>query len=120
MIKSIATVEGADVGKFEQLTLDKTPVSTSVTDEPGTPGNEGDLVKSPSRLTRPRWPRTSSRPSPYTSTRPGSRPGRDPEQQAQVTIKAGETSAPYTPLRRAMTSTTTLARSAWASRLLWM
>ncbi|PXZ45558.1 retention module-containing protein, partial [Pseudomonas sp. SMT-1] len=45
VIKSIATVEGADVGKFEQLTLDKTPVSTSVTDEPGTPGNEGDLVK---------------------------------------------------------------------------
>jgi surface adhesion protein len=34
-----------DVGKFEQLTLDKTPVSTTVTDEPGTPGNEGDLVK---------------------------------------------------------------------------
>ncbi|MCX2710422.1 immunoglobulin-like domain-containing protein, partial [Pseudomonas sp. DCB_BG] len=50
VVKSIATVEGADVGKFEQLTLDKTPVSTTVTDEPGTPGNpggsnEGDLVK---------------------------------------------------------------------------
>ncbi|MFF7066467.1 immunoglobulin-like domain-containing protein, partial [Pseudomonas sp. NPDC008258] len=37
--KSIASVTGA--GKFEQLTLDKTPVSTEVTDEPGTPGNPG-------------------------------------------------------------------------------
>ncbi|MDE4541040.1 hypothetical protein GIB19_27965, partial [Pseudomonas sp. ITEM 17296] len=45
VIKSIATVDGADVGKFENLVLDKTPVSTAVTDEPGTPGNEGDLVK---------------------------------------------------------------------------
>ncbi|MCI1041591.1 hypothetical protein, partial [Pseudomonas putida] len=53
VVNSIATVAGADVGKFEQLTLDKTPVSTQVTDEPGTPGNpgtpggnnEGDLVK---------------------------------------------------------------------------
>nr|HDS0999481.1 adhesin [Pseudomonas putida] len=50
VVQSIATVAGADVGKFEQLTLDKTPVSTTVTDEPGTPGNpggnnEGDLVK---------------------------------------------------------------------------
>jgi surface adhesion protein len=45
-VKSIASVSGADVGKFEQLTLDKAPVSTTVTDEPGTPGtNEGDLVK---------------------------------------------------------------------------
>ncbi|WP_233454253.1 immunoglobulin-like domain-containing protein [Pseudomonas monteilii] len=32
---------------------------------------------------------------------------------AQVTIKAGETSAPYTTMRRAMTSTTTPAASAW-------
>ncbi|MBC3484022.1 immunoglobulin-like domain-containing protein, partial [Pseudomonas sp. SWRI77] len=45
VIKSIASVDGADVGKFENLVLDKTPVSTAVTDEPGTPGNEGDLVK---------------------------------------------------------------------------
>ncbi|MFK0096505.1 immunoglobulin-like domain-containing protein, partial [Pseudomonas sp. NPDC090592] len=50
VVQSIATVAGADVGKFEQLTLDKTPVSTTVTDEPGTPGNpggsnEGDIVK---------------------------------------------------------------------------
>ncbi|MFV3292796.1 hypothetical protein ACNFBR_29310, partial [Pseudomonas sp. NY11955] len=52
-MKSIATVDGADVDKFEKLTLDKTEVKTTVTDEPGTPGNpgtpggsnEGDLVK---------------------------------------------------------------------------
>ncbi|WP_374754814.1 immunoglobulin-like domain-containing protein, partial [Pseudomonas sp. NBRC 111133] len=45
VVNSIATVAGADVGKFEQLTLDKTEVKTQVTDEPGTPGNEGDIVK---------------------------------------------------------------------------
>ncbi|MFP3408479.1 immunoglobulin-like domain-containing protein, partial [Pseudomonas sp. SIMBA_065] len=48
VVKAIQSVTGADVGKFEQLTLDKTPVSTAVTDEPGsgTPGtgNQGDLV----------------------------------------------------------------------------
>ncbi|MBF8661890.1 immunoglobulin-like domain-containing protein, partial [Pseudomonas putida] len=48
VVKSIASVAGADVGKFEQLTLDKTPVATQVTDEPGsgTPGtgNQGDQV----------------------------------------------------------------------------
>ncbi|WP_371920230.1 immunoglobulin-like domain-containing protein, partial [Pseudomonas sp. URMO17WK12:I11] len=48
VVKSIASVAGADVGKFEQLTLDKTPVTTQVTDEPGsgTPGtgNQGDQV----------------------------------------------------------------------------
>ncbi|MEJ5908464.1 immunoglobulin-like domain-containing protein, partial [Pseudomonas kermanshahensis] len=49
VVKSIANVSGADAWKFENLVLDKTPVSTTVTDEPGsgTPGtgNEGDLVK---------------------------------------------------------------------------
>ncbi|NQD77772.1 immunoglobulin-like domain-containing protein, partial [Pseudomonas sp. CM27] len=52
VVKAIADVSGADAWKFEQLTLDKTPVSTTVTDEPGTPGNpnpgggnEGDIVK---------------------------------------------------------------------------
>ncbi|MEB8059440.1 hypothetical protein, partial [Pseudomonas fulva] len=48
VVKAIATVTGADVGKFEKLTLDTTPVSTAVTDEPGsgTPGtgNQGDQV----------------------------------------------------------------------------
>ncbi|MFV3290979.1 immunoglobulin-like domain-containing protein, partial [Pseudomonas sp. NY11955] len=49
VIKSIATVSGTDVDKFEKLTLDKTEVKTTVTDEPGSgvPGdnNQGDLVK---------------------------------------------------------------------------
>jgi surface adhesion protein len=59
-----------DVGKFEQLTLDKTPVSTTVTDEPGTPrqATKATWSRSPSPPTRPRWPRTSNRPSPCTST----------------------------------------------------
>ncbi|WP_440091077.1 retention module-containing protein [Pseudomonas putida] len=82
VVKSIATVEGADVGKFEQLTLDKTPVSTSVTDEPGTPGNEGDLVKGhhhgrPDLGSRERQTDLHC----AHQHRPGSRPGRDPEQQ---------------------------------------
>ncbi|WP_225932898.1 immunoglobulin-like domain-containing protein, partial [Pseudomonas oryzicola] len=42
VIKSIASVSGTDVGKFEQLTLDKTPVSTTVTDEPGS--GQGDVT----------------------------------------------------------------------------
>ncbi|HEN8736931.1 TPA: hypothetical protein U8207_005417, partial [Pseudomonas putida] len=45
VVNAIDAVSGADAWKFENLNLDKTPVSTSVTDEPGTPGNEGDLVK---------------------------------------------------------------------------
>ncbi|MFZ7447473.1 retention module-containing protein, partial [Klebsiella pneumoniae] len=48
VVNSIESVSGADAWKFEQLTLDKTQVSTTVTDEPGsgTPGtgNQGDLV----------------------------------------------------------------------------
>ncbi|MGI9565357.1 immunoglobulin-like domain-containing protein, partial [Pseudomonas fulva] len=48
VVNSIESVSGADAWKFEQLTLDKTQVSTEVTDEPGsgTPGtgNQGDLV----------------------------------------------------------------------------
>ncbi|MEG0637155.1 MAG: Calx-beta domain-containing protein, partial [Pseudomonas sp.] len=48
VVNSIATVAGADVGKFEQLTLDKTPATTTVNDEPGvgTPGtgNQGDVT----------------------------------------------------------------------------
>ncbi|MBH3345182.1 type I secretion C-terminal target domain-containing protein, partial [Pseudomonas parafulva] len=48
VVNSIESVSGADAWKFEQLTLDKTQVSTEVTDEPGsgTPGNDnqGDLV----------------------------------------------------------------------------
>ncbi|WP_374701464.1 immunoglobulin-like domain-containing protein, partial [Pseudomonas sp. NBRC 111129] len=45
VVNAIDSVSGQDAWKFEQLTLDKTEVSTQVTDEPGTPGNEGDIVK---------------------------------------------------------------------------
>ncbi|WP_240459549.1 immunoglobulin-like domain-containing protein [Pseudomonas putida] len=97
VIKSIATVEGADVGKFEQLTLDKTPVSTSVTDEPGTPGNEGDLVKvtitadqtSVAENVKPTFTVYVNQPLAHDLVVTLSN-------NAQVTIKAGETSAPYT------------------------
>ncbi|MBX6693195.1 adhesin, partial [Pseudomonas sp. USTB-Z] len=97
VIKSIATVEGADVGKFEQLTLDKTPVSTSVTDEPGTPGSEGDLVKvtitadqtSVAENVKPTFTVHVNQPLAHDLVVTLSN-------NAQVTIKAGETSAPYT------------------------
>ncbi|PWY39649.1 immunoglobulin-like domain-containing protein, partial [Pseudomonas sp. RW405] len=97
VIKSIATVEGADVGKFEQLTLDKTPVSTSVTDEPGTPSNEGDLVKvtitadqtSVAENVKPTFTVHVNQPLAHDLVVTLSN-------NAQVTIKAGETSAPYT------------------------
>ncbi|WP_346330261.1 immunoglobulin-like domain-containing protein, partial [Pseudomonas putida] len=97
VIKSIATVEGADVGKFEQLTLDKTPVSTSVTDEPGIPGNEGDLVKvtitadqtSVAENVKPTFTVHVNQPLAHDLVVTLSN-------NAQVTIKAGETSAPYT------------------------
>ncbi|MEB3440708.1 immunoglobulin-like domain-containing protein, partial [Pseudomonas sp. A2] len=102
VIKSIATVEGADVGKFEQLTLDKTPVSTTVTDEPGTPGNpggsnEGDLVKvtitadqtSVAENVKPTFTVHVNQPLAHDLVVTLSN-------NAQVTIKAGETSAPYT------------------------
>ncbi|HDS1733021.1 TPA: hypothetical protein QEM47_005864, partial [Pseudomonas putida] len=45
VVNAIDAVSGADAWKFENLTLDKTEVKTQVTDEPGTPGNEGDIVK---------------------------------------------------------------------------
>ncbi|WP_235200301.1 retention module-containing protein [Pseudomonas monteilii] len=97
VIKSIASVDGADVGKFEQLTLDKTPVSTTVTDEPGTPGNEGDLVKititadqtSVAENVKPTFTVHINQPLDHDLVVTLSN-------NAQVTIKAGETSAPYT------------------------
>ncbi|WJN88483.1 retention module-containing protein [Pseudomonas monteilii] len=97
VVQSIATVAGADVGKFEQLTLDKTPVSTTVTDEPGTPGNEGDLVKvtitadqtSVAENVKPTFTVHINQPLDHDLVVTLSN-------NAQVTIKAGETSAPYT------------------------
>ncbi|MFK5669374.1 immunoglobulin-like domain-containing protein, partial [Pseudomonas shirazica] len=97
VVKSIATVDGADVGKFEQLTLDKTPVSTSVTDEPGTPGNEGDLVQvtitadqaSVAENVKPTFTVHLNQALDHDLVVTLSN-------NAQVTIKAGDTSAPYT------------------------
>ncbi|BBU42723.1 hypothetical protein PPTS312_06380 [Pseudomonas putida] len=97
VVQSIATVAGADVGKFEQLTLDKTPVSTTVTDEPGTPGNEGDLVKvtitadqtSVAENVKPTFTVHINQPLDHDLVVTLSN-------NAQVTIKAGDTSAPYT------------------------
>ncbi|MBC3489269.1 adhesin, partial [Pseudomonas sp. SWRI50] len=97
VIKSIATVDGADVGKFENLVLDKTPVSTAVTDEPGTPGNEGDLVKvtitadqvSVAENVKPTF-------TVHINTALAHDLVVTLSNNATVTIKAGETSAPYT------------------------
>ncbi|MGE8063192.1 immunoglobulin-like domain-containing protein, partial [Pseudomonas sp. NPDC089547] len=96
VVQSIASVAGADVGKFEQLTLDKTPVSTIVTDEPGTPGNEGDLVKvtitadqaSVAENVKPTFTVHINQPLDHDLVVTLSN-------DAKVTIKAGETSAPY-------------------------
>ncbi|MEJ5908452.1 immunoglobulin-like domain-containing protein, partial [Pseudomonas kermanshahensis] len=97
VIKSIASVDGADVGKFENLVLDKTPVSTVVTDEPGTPGNEGDVVKvtitadqvSVAENVKPTF-------TVHINTALAHDLVVTLSNNATVTIKAGETSAPYT------------------------
>jgi surface adhesion protein len=96
------------------------PVSTTVTDEPGTPGNEGDLVKvtitadqtSVAENVKPTFTVHINQPLDHDLVVTLSN-------NAQVTIKAGETSARTPTLRRAMTSTTTPARSAWASSRRW-
>ncbi|WP_339444756.1 immunoglobulin-like domain-containing protein, partial [Pseudomonas hunanensis] len=101
VVMSIATVEGADVGKFEQLTLDKTSVSTTVTDEPGTPGNpggnnEGDLVKV--TITADQTS-VAENVKPTFTVHINTALAHDLvvtlSNNAQVTIKAGDTSAPY-------------------------
>jgi surface adhesion protein len=70
VVKSIATVEGADVGKFEQLTLDKTRSAPPSPTSQVLQATKATWSRSPSPPTRPRWPRTSNRPSPCTSTPP--------------------------------------------------
>ncbi|MGN8252433.1 immunoglobulin-like domain-containing protein, partial [Pseudomonas sp. SMV7] len=96
VIKSIASVSGTDAGKFEQLTLDKTPVSTTVTDEPGTPGNEGDLVKVTITADQPS---VAENVKPTFTVHINQALAHDLvvtlSNNAQVTIKAGETSAAY-------------------------
>ncbi|WP_269806404.1 immunoglobulin-like domain-containing protein, partial [Pseudomonas kurunegalensis] len=100
IVKSIASVSGTDVGKFEQLTLDKAPVTTTVTDEPGsgTPGtgNEGDLVlvtitadqTSVAENVKPTF-------TVHINTALANDLVVTLSNNAQVTIKAGQTSAPY-------------------------
>ncbi|MBP2843891.1 immunoglobulin-like domain-containing protein, partial [Pseudomonas sp. PNP] len=97
VINAIDAVSGADAWKFENLNLDKTPVSTEVTDEPGTPGNEGDIVKvtitadqtSVAENVKPTFTVHVNQPLAHDLVVTLSN-------NAQVTIKAGETSAPYT------------------------
>jgi surface adhesion protein len=110
----------ADVGKFEQLTLDKTPVSTTVTDEPGTPGNEGDLVKvtitadqtSVAENVKPTFTVHINQPLDHDLVVTLSN-------NAQVTIKAGDTSAPYEHAAQGDDVYNDAARSAWASSRRW-
>jgi len=101
VVKSIATVTGADVGKFEQLTLDKTPVTTQVTDEPGSgvpgTGNQGDLVQvtitadqtSVAENVKPTF-------TVHVNTALANDLVVTLSNNEKVTIKAGETSAQYT------------------------
>uniref|UniRef100_UPI002B24172A retention module-containing protein n=1 Tax=Pseudomonas putida TaxID=303 RepID=UPI002B24172A len=105
VVNAIDAVSGADAWKFENLNLDKTPVSTEVTDEPGTPGtpgnpggnNEGDIVKvtitadqtSVAENVKPTFTVHVNQPLDHDLVVTLSN-------NAQVTIKAGDTSAPYT------------------------
>ncbi|MDD2007574.1 immunoglobulin-like domain-containing protein, partial [Pseudomonas putida] len=83
--------------KFENLNLDKTPVSTEVTDEPGTPGSEGDIVKV--TITADQTS-VAENVKPTFTVHINTALAHDLvvtlSNNAQVTIKAGETSAPYT------------------------
>ncbi|EKT4459265.1 adhesin, partial [Pseudomonas putida] len=96
VVNAIDAVSGADAWKFENLNLDKTPVSTEVTDEPGTPGNEGDIVKvtitadqmSVAENVKPTFTVHVNQPLDHDLVVTLSN-------NAQVTIKAGDTSAPY-------------------------
>ncbi|MDD1974710.1 immunoglobulin-like domain-containing protein, partial [Pseudomonas putida] len=96
VVNAIDAVSGADAWKFENLNLDKTPVSTEVTDEPGTPGNEGDIVKvtitadqvSVAENVKPTF-------TVHINTALAHDLVVTLSNNAQVTIKAGETSAPY-------------------------
>ncbi|WP_348531730.1 immunoglobulin-like domain-containing protein, partial [Pseudomonas putida] len=96
VVNAIDAVSGADAWKFENLNLDKTPVSTEVTDEPGTPGNEGDIVKvtitadqvSVAENVKPTF-------TVHINTALAHDLVVTLSNNATVTIKAGETSAPY-------------------------
>ncbi|WP_338459949.1 retention module-containing protein [Pseudomonas sp. TE3-3-F2023] len=97
VVNAIDSVSGADVWKFEKLTLDKTEVSTTVTDESGTPGSGGDLV-----LVSIEADQASvlENQNPTFTVKINTALAHDLvvtlSNDAQVTIKAGETSAQYT------------------------
>ncbi|MGA4456504.1 immunoglobulin-like domain-containing protein, partial [Pseudomonas fortuita] len=96
VVNAIDAVSGADAWKFENLNLDKTPVSTQVTDEPGTPGNEGDIVKV--TITADQTS-VAENVKPTFTVHINTALAHDLvvtlSNNATVTIKAGETSAPY-------------------------
>ncbi|RII74165.1 immunoglobulin-like domain-containing protein, partial [Pseudomonas monteilii] len=97
VVNAIDSVSGSDAWKFENLNLDKTEVKTQVTDEPGTPGGEGDIVKvtitadqeSVAENVKPTFTVHVNQPLAHDLVVTLSN-------NAQVTIKAGETSAQYT------------------------
>ncbi|SPO58571.1 retention module-containing protein [Pseudomonas inefficax] len=97
VVNAIDSVSGADVWKFEKLTLDKTEVSTTVTDEPGTPGTGGDLVLVSIEADQVSVPENQN---PTFTVRVNTVLAHDLvvtlSNNAQVTIKAGQTSAQYT------------------------
>ncbi|KIY37638.1 hypothetical protein TZ03_26805, partial [Pseudomonas sp. 10-1B] len=95
--QSLKYVSGADAWKFEKLTLDGTKVSTEVTDEPGTPGHGGDLVKVTIEANQKS---VYENKEPTFTVKINTALDHDLvvtlSNNAQVTIKAGQTSVPYT------------------------
>ena len=97
VVNAIDSVSGADAWKFEKLTLDKTEVSTTVTDEPGTPGPGGDIVKVTIEANQES---VFENQNPTFTVKINTVLAHDLvvtlSNNAQVTIKAGETSVQYT------------------------
>ncbi|WJD70423.1 retention module-containing protein [Pseudomonas asiatica] len=97
VVNAIDSVSGADAWKFEKLTLDKTEVSTTVTDEPGTPGPGGDIVKVTIEANQDS---VFENQNPTFTVKINTVLAHDLvvtlSNNAQVTIKAGETSVQYT------------------------
>ncbi|WP_063915101.1 retention module-containing protein [Pseudomonas sp. p21] len=97
VVNAIDSVSGADAWKFEKLTLDKTEVSTTVTDEPGTPGPGGDIVKVTIEANQES---VFENQNPTFTVKINTALAHDLvvtlSNNAQVTIKAGETSVQYT------------------------
>ncbi|WP_418949184.1 immunoglobulin-like domain-containing protein, partial [Pseudomonas asiatica] len=95
--QSLKYVSGADAWKFEKLTLDGTKASTTVTDEPGTPGHGGDLVKVTIEANQKS---VYENKEPTFTVKINTALDHDLvvtlSNNAQVTIKAGQTSVPYT------------------------